>query len=290
MRRREPLSDSARASPDRAWLDRYRSARLRERPWPRSTSARRRRSAGRSVIARGIARSLRTSTSGAGRAAARRPARVMPTFESARLSTRVDRPRVVAHLRERLEPDLRVLERERVEHPDDAEVGGVVDRRDHLGRERRRGVDDDEVVARAQDLEHLAQEATRSTAAAWSGPQRREQRPRAGRMLGEEAVDLVAVERAARDREVVDRLAPARARAQARRRRTGGRGRRSRSSAPASASATARLHEVSVLPVPPFGPSTVIIAPSVARRRGAATPRERLLEREGELRRSSAAA
>ena len=49
-----------------------------------------------------------------------------------------DRPRVVAHLAERLEADLRVLERERVEHPDHAEMRGRVDRRDHLGRERRR--------------------------------------------------------------------------------------------------------------------------------------------------------
>ena len=31
---------------------------------------------------------------------------------------------------------------------------------------------------------------------------------------------------------------------------------------PSSASATARLDDVTVLPVPPFGPSTVIISPS----------------------------
>ena len=108
-----------------------------------------------------------------------------------------DACRVVAHLRQRLEPDLRVLQRQRVEHADEAEVRREVDRRDHLGRERRRRVDDHDVVARPQELEDRAQERDRDRRRL-VGPQRREQRLRAGRMLGEEAVDLLAVERAAR--------------------------------------------------------------------------------------------
>ena len=116
-----------------------------------------------------------------------------------------DRPRVVAHLLERLEADLRVLERERVEHPDDEQVRRRVDRRDHLGRERRRGVDEHEVVPRAEDLEHLPQERRRDRRRLIRA-KRREQRPRAGGMVGEEALDLVAVERSARGGQVVDRL------------------------------------------------------------------------------------
>ncbi len=48
-----------------------------------------------------------------------------------------DLRRVVLHQAERLEPELRVLERERVERPDHDEVGARVDRRDHLGGEAR---------------------------------------------------------------------------------------------------------------------------------------------------------
>ena len=117
-----------------------------------------------------------------------------------------DARRVVAHLRERLEPDLRVLERERVEHPDDAELRGGVDRRDHLGRESRRRVDDDEVVPRARRISKTSRRNGDPDRGRLVGPQRREQRARPGRMLGEEPVDLVAVERSARDGEVVDRL------------------------------------------------------------------------------------
>ena len=65
---------------------------------------------------------------------------------------------VVLHELERLEPELRVLERERVEHPDHDDVGRVVDRRDDLGGEARRRVDDHPVVVLAQDRVDLAQE------------------------------------------------------------------------------------------------------------------------------------
>ena len=43
---------------------------------------------------------------------------------------------------------------------------------------------------------------------------------------------------------------------------------------PSSASATARLDDVTVLPVPPFGPSTVIISPSDEDATRAAAPRQ----------------
>ena len=69
--------------------------------------------------------------------------------------------RVVVHQPERLEPELRVLERERVEHADHDEVGARVDRRDHLGGEARRRVDDDEVVLRPRDDEHVAEQLDR---------------------------------------------------------------------------------------------------------------------------------
>ena len=55
---------------------------------------------------------------------------------------------------------------------------------------------------------------------------------------------------------------------------------------PASASATARLHEVSVLPVPPFGPRTQMSRPSwLLRRAGvlARRPRDGLAHREAKL-------
>ena len=65
---------------------------------------------------------------------------------------------VVLHELERLEAELRVLERQGVEHPDHDDVGRVVDRRDDLGREARRRVDDDPVVVLAQDRVDLAQE------------------------------------------------------------------------------------------------------------------------------------
>ena len=75
-----------------------------------------------SVIARGIDRSLGTSTSG-------RSSEQLYDVSIDDADARVgavqderDACRVVAHLLERLEPDLRVLERERVEHADEAEV------------------------------------------------------------------------------------------------------------------------------------------------------------------------
>ena len=71
---------------------------------------------------------------------------------------------------------------ESVQHPDDAEMRGDVDGRNHLGRERRRRVHEDEVEPRAQDLEDLAQER-RPDRGRLVRPERREQRPRTGRML-----------------------------------------------------------------------------------------------------------
>ena len=55
---------------------------------------------------------------------------------------------------------------------------------------------------------------------------------------------------------------------------------------PASASATARLQDVSVLPVPPFGPSTQTSRPSLLAPTAAPLarcPRDRLAHREAEL-------
>ena len=80
--------------------------------------------------------------------AARRRCGVMPTWLWARLRTMRDHARLAAHQLERLEPELRVLQRERVEHADEDQVGGGVDRRDHLRREPGRRVDDDGVVRR----------------------------------------------------------------------------------------------------------------------------------------------
>src|SRR5205814_9223437 len=65
---------------------------------------------------------------------------------------------VVAHQLERLEPQSRVLERERVEGADHADVARVVDRRDDLGLEARRAVEDDVVARRAEQRIHLAEE------------------------------------------------------------------------------------------------------------------------------------
>ena len=85
-----------------------------------------------SLIERGISRSLGMDTSG-----------VLPTTSSTRPRRDPD-PRVgtvederdllgvVAHQVERLDAQLRVLERERVQHPDHADFGRDVDRRDHL--------------------------------------------------------------------------------------------------------------------------------------------------------------
>ena len=133
-------------------------------------------------------------------------------------------------------------------------------RPDHLGRECRWRVDDDEVVPRAQDLEHLAQEGGPDRRRLIR-PERREQRPRPGRMLCEKPVDLVPVERAARDREVVDRLVRLRPSA-----RPTSPNCRSRSTStadlPSSASATDQIGGRDRLAGPPLGPSTVIIAPS----------------------------
>ena len=114
---------------------------VRERagtPRAASESARcRARSASPSLTERGISRSLGTRTSGSRPRIASTSSRVMPTRLSARFRTSVMRSRLVAHQLERLEAELRVLQRERVEHPDHADVRRAVDRRDHLGREAR---------------------------------------------------------------------------------------------------------------------------------------------------------
>ena len=64
---------------------------------------------------------------------------------------------VVAHQLERLEPELRVLERQRVEHADDADVGREVDRGNHLRREARGRVDDHVVAHRPKRREDVSQ-------------------------------------------------------------------------------------------------------------------------------------
>ena len=103
-----------------------------------------------SLTARGISRSL--GTKHVGRRAEHGVDVALADADAAvrAVEHEADPVAVVLHQLERLEPELRVLERERVEHPDHDEVGRVVDRRDHLGGEARGRVDDDEVVVRAQ--------------------------------------------------------------------------------------------------------------------------------------------
>ena len=166
-----------------------------------------------------------------------------------------DHARLAAHQLERLEPELRVLQREGVEHADDDEVGGGVDRRDHLGREPGRRVDDDDVERRPQRRVDVADQLDRDRARL-VGPGRGEQHAdarRVGHQVARRASGRRACRRRARGRRTCAR---GRARGTARRRRTGGRGRRSRRAGPPRASATPRLALTSVLPEPPFGPST----------------------------------
>ena len=117
----------------------------------------------------------------------------------------VDAVGVVLHELERLEPELGVLERQGVEHPDHDDVGRVVDRRDDLRREARRRVDDDPVVVLAQDRVDLAQELG-ADGARLIGPARRDERMNARGVVRHEGLELVPVEDARRLGEVVDRL------------------------------------------------------------------------------------
>ena len=131
------------------------------------------------------------------------------------------------HQRERLEAELGVLERGRVEHPDHADVGRGVDCRDDLGREARRGVDHDPLLTGAKDVEQLAQELG-SDGAGLVGADGCEQDPGAGfvREAGTRSASLRrAIRPSARDRRW---SCPARARAPVRRRRIGDRGPRAR--------------------------------------------------------------
>ncbi len=79
-----------------------------------------------------------------------------------------------------------------------------VDRGNHFRRERRRGVDDHELVAGAQGLEHRLQERDRD-GGRLVGTHRRQQDARSGLVLDEEVGDLVGVDRSAGNGEVVDR-------------------------------------------------------------------------------------
>ena len=108
----------------------------------------------------------------------------------------LDLLRVVIHETEGLEPELGVLERERVERADHHEVGARVDRGDDLGREAGRRVGDDVVVARPRDDQNVAEQLDRDRARL-VGPRRREQHIDA-RIVGHDVVrKLVLVERAA---------------------------------------------------------------------------------------------
>ena len=110
----------------------------------------------------------------------------------------------VAHELERLQPELGVLERERVEHPDHADVRGAVDRGDHLGREPGRRVDDHVVVRGAQGRVHLAQELRgHDSGVIRTGGS--DQDARARGMRREVAVELLVVERSAGLDQLVDR-------------------------------------------------------------------------------------
>ena len=125
----------------------------------------------------------------------------------------VDVVGVVLHELERLEAELRVLERQGVEHPDHDDVRRVVDRRDDLGREARRRVDDDPVVVLAQDRVDLAQELG-ADGARLVGAARGDEGVDARRVVRHERLELVPVEDAGRLGEVVDRLLRRQAEAQ----------------------------------------------------------------------------
>ena len=114
-----------------------------------------------------------------------------------------DHARLAAHQLERLEPELRVLERERVEHADEDEVGGGVDRRDHLRGEAGWRVDDDDVERRAKRRVDVADQLD-GDGARLIGSGRREQHAHAGRVPHQVRVELLRVERAAGEREIVE--------------------------------------------------------------------------------------
>ena len=115
-----------------------------------------------------------------------------------------DRARIAPHQLEGLEAELRVLEREGVEHAHDDEIARRVDRRDHLGREPGRRVDDDAVERRPQRRVDVPDQLDRDRARL-VGPRRREQGAEAGRMRHQVRGELLGVERATGEREVVER-------------------------------------------------------------------------------------
>ena len=112
---------------------------------------------------------------------------------------------VVLHELEGLEAELRVLQRQGVEHSDHDDVGRVVDRRDDLGGEAGRRVDDDPVVVLAQDRVDLAQELG-ADRARLIGPPRRDEGVHPRGVQRHERLELVPVEHAGGLREVVDGL------------------------------------------------------------------------------------
>ena len=115
----------------------------------------------------------------------------------------VDAIRVVLHEIEGLEPELRVLEGERVEHSHHDDVGRAVDRRDHLCGETWRRVHDDPVELAAQDRVDLAKQLC-ADGARLVGAARGDERPHSGGVGREEGVELVVVDRTGGLREVVD--------------------------------------------------------------------------------------
>ena len=166
--------------------------------------------------------------------------------------------------------------------PTTQQVRGRIHRRDHLRREGRRRVDDHEVVAAsAGSRTPRGGRSSRSQPPGPAGAAPSAPAPR--RMPRQELVDLLGVERAARDGEVVDRLC----RLAAPSARPTSPNCRSRSTStadlPSSASATARLEDVTVLPVPPFGPEHGDHRSLGHGDAAAPPPRQRLLEREAEL-------
>src|SRR6476619_4175929 len=112
---------------------------------------------------------------------------------------------ISAHLLECLEADLRVLQGQRIERSDHAQVRRGVDSCDHLRRERRRRIGDDKVVSATKNVEQLMHERD-GDRGSLIGPDRREKRIDPGLVGDDERVDLVSVERSRRAREIVDRL------------------------------------------------------------------------------------
>ena len=106
---------------------------------------------------------------------------------------------------ERLEREPDVLQRRHVEGAEEQELVRAVEGREHRPVEERRGVDDDQVVRLARDLEQPGQLAPRSRARRPPGAAARGG-CRARACAGDVAAELLLVELAGRGDEVVDRL------------------------------------------------------------------------------------